>query len=337
VVPGGRLVVLGKQGAGKGTQCVRLSHHYVIPHISTGDMLRSAVKAGTGLGLEARTFMDAGELIPDEIVLKMVGERLDQDDTRTRGFVLDGFPRTVAQAKGLDELLHPAELDLAVDVEVPTELVLTRLASRRTCEDCGTIYSTALPPSVPWICDLCGGEVVQREDDTEDAIRRRLVLYETETAPLIAWYQSVDRLVQISGVGGPDEVFETIVDEIESRRNTGSFGPPIGLDGYHTHRIGQADEAYVSSSSGTDVSSSSAAGETDASSDAMSASETAASPDGPPPDAAEPATEGERAEMPPAQESATERGAEDSDVDEGSVSPDAEDTTEPDSPERRDT
>ncbi|MGO9911994.1 MAG: adenylate kinase family protein, partial [Acidimicrobiales bacterium] len=166
MVPGGRLVVLGKQGAGKGTQCVRLSHHYVIPHISTGDMLRSAVKLKTALGLEAGRLMDAGELIPDEIVLKMVGERLDQDDTRTRGFVLDGFPRTVAQAQGLDELLHPAELDLAIDVEVPTELVLTRLASRRTCEVCGTIYSTALPPSVPWICDICGGEVVQREDDT---------------------------------------------------------------------------------------------------------------------------------------------------------------------------
>jgi adenylate kinase len=238
VVPGGRLVVLGKQGAGKGTQCVRLSHHYVIPHISTGDMLRSAVKAGTPLGLEARRFMDAGELIPDEIVLKMVGERLDQDDTRTRGFVLDGFPRTLAQAQGLDGLLHPAELDIAIDIEVPTELVLARLASRMTCEVCGTIYSTAHPPSVDWNCDICGGEVVQREDDTEEAIRRRLALYETETAPLISWYRQVDRLVQISGVGGPDEVFEQMVEEIESRRMSGSFGPPIAVDGLHHHELG---------------------------------------------------------------------------------------------------
>ena len=241
MVPGGRLVVLGKQGAGKGTQCVRLSHHYVIPHISTGDMLRAAVKSHTSLGLEARRFMDSGELIPDEIVLQMVGERLDQDDTRTRGFVLDGFPRTVAQGQGLDELLAPAELDLAIDIEVPTELVLTRLASRRICEDCGTIYSTALPPSVDWICDICGGEVVLREDDTEDAIRRRLDLYESETAPLIQWYKELDKLVQISGVGGPDEVFDRMVVEIESRRRAGGFGPPIGFhDG-----DGQGREGYV--------------------------------------------------------------------------------------------
>lgn len=226
MVPGGRLVVLGKQGAGKGTQCVRLSHHYVIPHISTGDMLRSAVKAGTPLGLQAKRYMDSGELIPDEVVLQMVGERLDQDDTRTRGFVLDGFPRTVAQAKGLDGLLAPAELDLALNLEVPTELVLGRLASRRVCEDCGTIYSTAKPPAVDWTCDLCGGEVVQREDDTEEAIRRRLDLYETATAPLIAWYQSQGKLVELSGVGDPDEVFSRVVDEIESRRREGGFGPP---------------------------------------------------------------------------------------------------------------
>ncbi len=228
MVPGGRLVVLGKQGAGKGTQCTRLSHHYVTPHISTGDMLRASVKTGTALGLEARRYMDAGELIPDEIVLKMVGERLDQDDTRSRGFVLDGFPRTVAQAKGLDELLAPAELDLTIDLEVPTALVLKRLASRRSCEDCGTIYSTEYPPGVNWTCDVCGGEVVQREDDTEDAIRRRLDLYETETAPLIEWYRSQDKLAQIPGVGNPDAVFDLIVDEIDRRRTAGGFGPPIG-------------------------------------------------------------------------------------------------------------
>jgi adenylate kinase len=227
VIPGGRLVVLGKQGAGKGTQCVRLSHHYVIPHISTGDMLRAAVKAHTPLGLEASRHMDNGELIPDEIVLKMVGERLDQDDIRVRGFVLDGFPRTLAQAKGLDELLAPAGLDLAIDLEVPTELVLMRLASRRTCEDCGTIYSTTLPPAVDWTCDICGGEVVQRDDDKEDAIRRRLALYETETAPLIESYRQQDKLVQISGVGSPDEVFERVVAEIDGRRGSAGFGPPM--------------------------------------------------------------------------------------------------------------
>lgn len=209
---------------------MRLSHHYVIPHISTGDMLRAAVKAGTKLGLEAKRYMDDGDLIPDEIVLQMVVERLDQDDTRTRGFVLDGFPRTVAQAQGLESLLAPAALDLAIDIEVPTELVLTRLASRRTCEDCGTIYSTALPPAVGWICDLCGGEVVQRPDDTEDAIRRRLDLYESETAPLIAWYDDQGRLVSVAGVGRPDDVFQRIADEIDRRRREGGFGPPLTGD-----------------------------------------------------------------------------------------------------------
>ena len=210
---------------------MRVSHHYVVPHISTGDMLRAAVKAGTKLGLEARRYMDDGELVPDEVLLRMVQERLEQDDTRSRGFVLDGFPRTVAQAQGLDALLAPASLDLVIDLEVPTELVLERLASRRVCEDCGQIYSTALPPSVDCICDICGGEVVQREDDTEDAIRRRLALYESETAPLIAWYENLDKLAKVSGVGHPDEVFNRIVDEIDSRRSEGAFGPPIGVDG----------------------------------------------------------------------------------------------------------
>lgn len=227
---GARLIVLGKQGAGKGTQCVRLSHHYVIPHVATGDMLRAAVKSGTPLGLEAKRYMDAGELIPDEIVLQMVRERLDQDDTRSRGFVLDGFPRTVAQAKGLDDLLAPNELDLTIDLEVPTDLVLHRLATRRVCVDCGTIYSVDHPPSVGWTCDVCGGEVIQREDDTVEAIRRRLDLYETETAPLIDWYLGQGTLVRIPGVGDPDEVFGRIVEEIETRRRSGGFGPPIGFD-----------------------------------------------------------------------------------------------------------
>ncbi len=209
---------------------MRLSHHYVIPHIATGDMLRAAVKARTPLGREAHAYMDAGELIPDEIVLAMVGERLDQDDIRTRGFVLDGFPRTVAQAQGLDELLKPSELDLAINIDVPTEVVLRRIASRRVCVDCGTIYSTEQRPAVDWICDLCGGEVVQREDDTEEAIRRRLVLYESETAPLIDWYKGSGKLVEIQGVGSPDAVFDQMVLEIDSRRQAGGFGPPMGVE-----------------------------------------------------------------------------------------------------------
>ena len=149
--------------------------------------------------------MDAGELIPDEIVLQMVAERLDQDDTRTRGFCFDGFPRTVVQAEALDELLEPVRLDCVVNLVVPTSLVLKRLAGRRVCVDCGTNYSVAMPPRIDWICDVCGGEVVQREDDTEAAIKRRLDLYEVQTAPLIAWYRRQGKLVRVAGEGTPDE------------------------------------------------------------------------------------------------------------------------------------
>jgi adenylate kinase len=208
---------------------VRLSHHYVIPHISTGDMLRGETKAKTELGLEAQAYMHAGELIPDEVVLKMVAGRLDQDDTRTRGFVLDGFPRTVAQAIGLDELLTPASLDLAVNIVVPTPLVLRRLASRRVCSDCETIYSTTAPPRVGWTCDVCGGDVVHRDDDTEAAIHRRLDLYERETQPLIAWYRRAGKLVSISGVGSPDAVSDRIVAAVDEHRLAVGFGGPLSV------------------------------------------------------------------------------------------------------------
>jgi adenylate kinase len=218
VVPGARLIVLGKQGAGKGTQCVRLSHHYVIPHISTGDMLRAAVKMQTPLGLEAKRYMEEGELVPDELLLGLVDERLAQDDTKGRGFVLDGFPRTVPQAEALDRLLAPLELDVVIDLEVPRDLVLSRLASRRVCVDCGANYSVSAPPRVDWICDVCGGEVVQRPDDTEVAIKRRLDLYETETAPLVAWYEASGRLVSVDGTGTPDEVTDRLIRAIDEHR-----------------------------------------------------------------------------------------------------------------------
>jgi len=217
VVPGARLIVLGKQGAGKGTQCVRLSRHYVVPHIATGDMLRAAVKAGTSLGREAKRYMDAGELIPDEVVLQLVAERLDQDDTKRRGFVLDGFPRTVVQAERLDELLRPLELDCVVDLVVATEVVLQRLAGRRVCADCGANYSLSAPPRVDWICDVCGGEVVQRPDDTESAIKRRLALYEAQTKPLVARYEASGKLVCVDGEGSPDEVTDRLVKVVDQR------------------------------------------------------------------------------------------------------------------------
>ncbi len=218
MVPGVRLVVLGKQGAGKGTQCVRLSHHYVVPHVSTGDMLRREVKARTSFGLRAKKVMDDGELVPDELIMEMVAGRLTERDARARGFVLDGCPRTVAQAEQLDEILAPGRLDIVIDLEVPTSVVLRRLASRRVCVDCGTNYSVSSPPSVNWTCDVCGGEVVQREDDTEEAIRRRLQLYERSTAPLLARYESSGSLARVNGTGPVDAVSRRCVHAIDERR-----------------------------------------------------------------------------------------------------------------------
>lgn len=218
MIPGARLVMLGRQGAGKGTQCVRLSRHYVVPHISTGDMLRAAVKEGTEFGRKAKEYMDAGDLLPDDIITGVVDERLEKDDTRNRGFILDGFPRTVNQADALIEISGPQGIDLAVNLEVPTEIVLERLATRRVCTDCGANYSVDKPPAHDWTCDNCRGEVVQRPDDTESAIRRRLDLYEQETAPLIAWFMGKDKLVVVDGVGDPDRVTARLVRAIDRRR-----------------------------------------------------------------------------------------------------------------------
>jgi adenylate kinase len=225
VVPGARLIVLGKQGAGKGTQCVRISHHYVIPHISTGDMFRGAVKSGTPFGMAAKTYMDSGELVPDEIVLGLIRERLEADDTRGRGFVLDGFPRNVIQAEGLGKIIAPGDIDLVVNLVVPTVVALRRLAGRRVCADCGTNYSTSAPPRINWTCDVCGGEVVQRQDDTETAIRRRLDLYEAQTAPLVAWYRRASLLVNVPGTGNADQVTERVVQSIDRRRGEFGVGP----------------------------------------------------------------------------------------------------------------
>jgi adenylate kinase len=210
-------VVLGKQGAGKGTQCVRLSHHYVVPHVSTGDMLRAAVKLRTPLGVRAREVMDSGELLPDEMVMEMVEERLSESDTRARGFVLDGCPRTIGQAEALADLLRPDRLDLTVNIDVPTPQVLRRLVARRVCVDCGTNYSVSVPPTANWTCDVCGGEVIQREDDTEEAIRRRLELYEDETEPLLDFYRAQNQLVTVNGNGSAAAVTRRIVRAVDER------------------------------------------------------------------------------------------------------------------------
>jgi adenylate kinase len=218
MIPGACLVILGRQGAGKGTQCVRLSRHYVVPHISTGDMLRAAVREGTELGAMAKAVMDAGGLVSDEIMVGVVRQRLERDDARTRGYILDGFPRTVNQAEALDRTTLERPLDVCIDLRVPRELVLKRISSRRVCQDCGTNYTATGHEREPWICDVCGGDVVQRDDDIPEAVSRRLDLYETQTAPLIDYYQRDGRLAVVDGVGHPDAVFARLTAVVDSRR-----------------------------------------------------------------------------------------------------------------------
>ncbi|MGE3620667.1 MAG: adenylate kinase [Acidimicrobiia bacterium] len=218
MIPGARLVMLGRQGAGKGTQCVRLSRHYVVPHISTGDMLRAAVKEGTELGRRAAEVMDRGHLVSDDLMGGIVEERLERDDTRNRGYILDGFPRTVGQAEILEKITVDRPLDLVVDLDVPTEIVLTRLAGRRVCVDCGANYSVESPPRYGWVCDNCGGDVVQRDDDTPEAIGQRLEIYERETRPLIAWYAERGLLRHVDGLGSTDEVTSRLVRTVDAAR-----------------------------------------------------------------------------------------------------------------------
>lgn len=224
MIPGVRLVILGRQGAGKGTQCTRLARHYIVPHISTGDMLRAAVKEGTDFGRKAQEYMSRGDLLPDDIIIGVVGERLDKLDTSTRGYILDGFPRTVGQAQALAELTSAAPLDLVVNLEVAEEVVLQRISDRRVCEDCGTNYSVQTPPRYNWTCDNCGGNVVHREDDTPEAVRKRLDLYNTETEPLIAFYEQLGLLATIDGIGPAEEVTRRIVSAIDARRRAPIVG-----------------------------------------------------------------------------------------------------------------
>lgn len=218
MIPGARLIILGRQGAGKGTQCVRLSRHFVVPHISTGDMLRTAVREGTELGLMAKQVMESGGLVSDEIMIGIVRDRLRDADAETRGYILDGFPRTTDQANALDEITSSKPIDVVLDLNVPREIVLQRLSSRRVCRDCGTNYTSTGDDPSPWICDVCGGDVMQRNDDTPESVNRRLDLYEEQTAPLMEHYAEQKRLVVVNGVGHPDDVFNRLVKSVESNR-----------------------------------------------------------------------------------------------------------------------
>ncbi|MDD6289498.1 MAG: adenylate kinase [Eggerthellales bacterium] len=200
------IVLLGAPGAGKGTQAAFLVEEFDLPHISTGDMLRAAVKAGTELGKKAKSFMDAGELVPDDVIIGLVIERLGQPDTNV-GFILDGFPRTTAQAVALDAELSKLErpLDAALLIDVDPEVIVGRLTSRRMCKECGCIGSVADAS-----CPKCGGEMYQRDDDNETTVRNRLDVYAKSTSPLIDYYRGCELLVSIDGDRDPKVVYADV-------------------------------------------------------------------------------------------------------------------------------
>jgi adenylate kinase len=209
------VVLLGAPGSGKGTQAERIAPAFGVPHISTGDMLRAAVTAGSELGLSAKRYMDVGELLPDDVVIGIIGERLAQADS-TVGFLLDGFPRTIEQAKALDAMLADAgrALTNVLLIDVPEEELVERLAGRRTCRACGKGYHVIFnPPRQEGICDACGGEVYQRVDDNEETVRNRLAVYRRQTEPLIDYYAKQGLLRVVSGGGrGPEQVYADVAN-----------------------------------------------------------------------------------------------------------------------------
>ncbi len=217
-----RIVLLGPPGSGKGTQGQRLAKHYGIPGISTGDLLREAVAAGTPLGKAAKAVMDAGQLVSDEIVLGVIRERLSRADTG-KGFILDGFPRNLAQAEQLDELLlqlgKPIDLALLIDVDVDT--IMQRLFGRRICVSCGASYNIFYaPPKMDDRCDLCGGRLRRRSDDNEETIGNRLRIYETQTLPVVEYYREQGCLREVQGIGEADDVFRAVLKVVEEARKT---------------------------------------------------------------------------------------------------------------------
>jgi adenylate kinase len=215
-----KLILLGPPGAGKGTQAKMLTEEFTIPQISTGDILRAAVKEGTPMGTKAKAFMDSGALVPDAVVVGIVQERLQKDDC-SAGFILDGFPRTVPQADALRETLAQLDknLDAVVSLEVDTEALVERLTGRRTCKGCGRGYHMRFdPPTQSGLCDHCGGELYQRDDDREETIRHRLTVYREQTSPLTGYYQRQGLLVRVDGMLPIEEVREQILSVLREAR-----------------------------------------------------------------------------------------------------------------------
>lgn len=209
-----RTILLGPPGAGKGTQAVRIVEKYGIPHISTGDIFRDNIKRQTELGKKAQEYMNKGELVPDDLVIEIATDRLLRDDCK-KGFLLDGFPRTVYQAEKLDEFMqaHGGKIDHVINLEVDDDLLIFRLTGRRVCKQCGASFHVVnIPPKVEGICDRCGGELVQRADDTEETVKNRIAVYKEQTMPLIDYYAKANNITTLDGGAPLDQCFAEIVE-----------------------------------------------------------------------------------------------------------------------------
>ena len=209
-----KIIMLGAPGAGKGTQAKKIAEKYQIPHISTGDIFRANIKGGTELGMKAKTFMDQGMLVPDEITIGMLMDRIGQEDC-INGYVLDGFPRTIPQAESLTKALAERceKVDYAINVDVPDENIINRMSGRRACLGCGATYHiTFNPPVKEGICDTCGQELVLRDDDKPETVKKRLDVYHQQTQPLIDYYKNAEVLAEVDGTQPMDAVFQGIVE-----------------------------------------------------------------------------------------------------------------------------
>ena len=208
-----KIIMLGAPGAGKGTQAKKIAEKYTIPHISTGDIFRANIKNNTELGQKAKTYMDKGELVPDELVCDLVVDRIQQADCE-KGYILDGFPRTIPQAEALEAALNAIEqkLDYAIDIDVPDENIINRMSGRRACVGCGATYHVVFNPTkVEGKCDVCGESLILRDDDKPETVKKRLDVYHTQTQPLIDFYSARKVLVEVDGTQSMDKVFEDIM------------------------------------------------------------------------------------------------------------------------------
>ncbi|MCR4650262.1 MAG: adenylate kinase [Lachnospiraceae bacterium] len=208
-----KIIMLGAPGAGKGTQAKMIAEKYSIPHISTGDIFRANIKNGTELGMEAKKYMDAGQLVPDELTVKILLDRVAADDCKN-GYVLDGFPRTIPQAEVLENALNELgdKIDYAIDVDVPDENIINRMSGRRACVTCGATYHVVhIPPKTEGVCDKCGSELILRDDDKPETVKNRLDVYHKQTQPLIDFYNKREILKEVDGTVDSSEVFKAIV------------------------------------------------------------------------------------------------------------------------------